>query len=225
MGFLGRLLSECKWFSYRTALLALGSRDPRAVAMGKISYAESITLMLLARGLPPRSIIVEIGSYGGLSTACLLHGSKSRGARVYAIDPFESHIEQQESDSTNIQLLKWKPSRVEVERRLRKMGCLNFELLQGMSYEVVRTWTRAIDLLWIDGNHDYEAVKTDFEEWSGFIKKGGKIAFHDSNKRNNKPGWTNYGWPGPTRLVREIVDGGGWVKLFSVESLTVIKKL
>lgn len=38
---------------------------------------------------------------------------------------------------------------------------------------------RMIDVLFIDGDHTYEGVKQDFEMYSGLVKKGGIIAFHD----------------------------------------------
>jgi predicted O-methyltransferase YrrM len=38
---------------------------------------------------------------------------------------------------------------------------------------------RQIDFLFIDGDHLYEGVKRDFELYSGFVRPGGLIAFHD----------------------------------------------
>jgi predicted O-methyltransferase YrrM len=38
---------------------------------------------------------------------------------------------------------------------------------------------RQLDLLFIDGDHTYEGVRKDFEMYSGLVKKGGLIAFHD----------------------------------------------
>jgi predicted O-methyltransferase YrrM len=38
---------------------------------------------------------------------------------------------------------------------------------------------RKIDFLFIDGDHAYEGVKTDFEMYSPLVRKGGIIAFHD----------------------------------------------
>lgn len=38
---------------------------------------------------------------------------------------------------------------------------------------------KKIDVLFIDGDHSYEGVKKDFENYSPFVKKGGLIAFHD----------------------------------------------
>jgi len=36
-----------------------------------------------------------------------------------------------------------------------------------------------LDLLFIDGNHTFEGVKTDYEMYSPLVKKGGLIVFHD----------------------------------------------
>ena len=36
-----------------------------------------------------------------------------------------------------------------------------------------------VDFLFIDGDHTYEGVKSDFELYSGLVAKGGMVAFHD----------------------------------------------
>jgi predicted O-methyltransferase YrrM len=36
-----------------------------------------------------------------------------------------------------------------------------------------------VDFLFIDGDHTYEGVKSDFEMYSGLVRPGGLIAFHD----------------------------------------------
>ena len=36
-----------------------------------------------------------------------------------------------------------------------------------------------LDLLFIDGNHTYNSVQADFEMYSGLVRKGGIISFHD----------------------------------------------
>jgi predicted O-methyltransferase YrrM len=38
---------------------------------------------------------------------------------------------------------------------------------------------RAFDLLYIDGDHSYEGVKADFNMYSGLVRPGGLIMFHD----------------------------------------------
>ena len=36
-----------------------------------------------------------------------------------------------------------------------------------------------VDFIYIDGDHNYEGVKKDFEMYSPLVRKGGIIAFHD----------------------------------------------
>jgi cephalosporin hydroxylase len=36
-----------------------------------------------------------------------------------------------------------------------------------------------LDFLFIDGDHSYKGVKLDFEDYKGFVRPGGLIAFHD----------------------------------------------
>jgi cephalosporin hydroxylase len=36
-----------------------------------------------------------------------------------------------------------------------------------------------LDVLFIDGDHSYKGVKTDFELWSPLVRPGGMILFHD----------------------------------------------
>ena len=38
---------------------------------------------------------------------------------------------------------------------------------------------KQVDILFIDGDHQYEGVKRDFELWSPLVRSGGVIVFHD----------------------------------------------
>jgi cephalosporin hydroxylase len=54
---------------------------------------------------------------------------------------------------------------------------------------------RPVDFLFIDGDHEYEGVRRDFELWSPLVAAGGLIAFHDVNESH---------WPGVVRLWNEL---------------------
>ena len=51
--------------------------------------------------------------------------------------------------------------------------------------EVIKTLLKhvnePIEFLFIDGDHEYNAVKLDFDLWEPKVMNGGIIAFHDSN--------------------------------------------
>jgi cephalosporin hydroxylase len=42
-------------------------------------------------------------------------------------------------------------------------------------------YTEKVDLLFIDGDHTYEGVKQDYNDYKQFVNPGGWIAFHDIN--------------------------------------------
>lgn len=52
---------------------------------------------------------------------------------------------------------------------------------QGYTTDVAAAWPKnlKIDLLFIDADHKYEAVRADWLNWSPLVKTGGIIAFHD----------------------------------------------
>lgn len=45
---------------------------------------------------------------------------------------------------------------------------------------------KAVDFLFIDGDHHYAACKRDYELYSPFVRKGGFIGFHDIQNRRLK---------------------------------------
>lgn len=44
-----------------------------------------------------------------------------------------------------------------------------------------------LDFLFIDGDHTYEGVKKDFEDYGPLVRPGGLIAFHDIVRNDDKP--------------------------------------
>lgn len=74
----------------------------------------------------------------------------------------------------------YKPS---LEQQARDHGLSHrIELIQGEFGEVAKQWPSIgpeIDVLHIDGTHEYDAVKADFTNWQEYVKEDGVIIFHD----------------------------------------------
>jgi precorrin-6B methylase 2 len=185
---------------------------------GMITLPECVELHKIARKLPNKSVIVEIGCFGGLATAYILSGCK-KSCFVYSIDPFASDIPSQKKivmgyknrnyrEAEKVSLNN-KPSKRMVSKKLKSLGFKNFQLIEGFSDTVVKKWKRTIDLLWIDGNHEYEAVKNDFFNWSPYIRKGGSIVFHDANKKDGSNYW-KWGLRGPSKVVNKYINLPMW---------------
>jgi hypothetical protein len=66
--------------------------------------------------------------------------------------------------------------------------------------------SRIWDLIYIDGNHDYEVVRQDWDVCSGNIRAGGVIVLDDAGLGTafNPPMFASKGHPGPSRLAKEI---------------------
>ena len=133
---------------------------------------------------------IEIGSYAGESTEILLRS----GAffRLYCIDPWEmgydsadyagdEHISEAEQAFNE----RFKGNPVVVKIRMK-------------SHEAKKLFDdESIDFIYIDGNHQYDAVRQDLEDYGRKIKTGGVIAGHDYNSP---------AWPGVTKAVDEYIE-------------------
>jgi hypothetical protein len=118
--------------------------------------------------LRPGARIVEIGSHQGRSTVVLAAAARALGARVTAVDPF---VEGRWFAGRQI--------RARFEANLAAAGLHPVvDLMVGYSTKLRRTWTEPIDLLYIDGKHDYWTF-TDDLRWSDRLPPGGEILVHD----------------------------------------------
>ncbi|MGH9689297.1 MAG: class I SAM-dependent methyltransferase, partial [Candidatus Acidiferrales bacterium] len=73
--------------------------------------------------------------------------------------------------------------------------------IEQFSSDAVRNWRIPIDFLLIDGDHSEKGVRSDWEDWSRFVKPGGVVLFHDA--RLFEGGWTHAAY-GPLIVVDEL---------------------
>jgi MMP 1-O-methyltransferase len=167
---------------------------------GWLTDEEGEALYELARACTGKGVIVEIGSWKGKSTICLGRGSKA-GASVpiYAIDP---HTEYRVGDfRTNI-------DRAGVSELVTPIASL--------SQPAADDFDQPIELLFVDGSHEYDLVLEDFEKWVPKVVEGGWVAFHDTT-------WT----AGPRKVVGHAIYRSRRFKdaRFVVGSTTVARKV
>lgn len=83
---------------------------------------------------------------------------------------------------------------------------------------IAETFGGEVDFLFIDGDHTYEGVKSDYEMYSPLVRKGGLIAFHDIREHPPETGcevkkfWDELKDRLPSTSIEEIIDaeGGAW---------------
>lgn len=165
--------------------------------------------------------LVEIGAAYGASTILMLTHAPAM-AMVYSIDPFwrDSHGGFQVSAGE---------CRRNVSRALKSLAGLNvlsrWCLYIQPSCEVVQRWDQPVGFLYIDGDHKYQAVKKDFQDWVKHVMHGGIIVLHDSRREPNSPeGVFARGWPGPTQLANELTSHRCVELIEEVFSMTIWRR-
>lgn len=181
---------------------------------GWISDIEGYVLHRIARDGEGEGAIVEIGSWMGKSTAWLAAGSAARGREtVHAIDTFEGSPEHQDTtvlreEGTTYHRFTDNLERVGLFDRVTPIVATSLKAAAGWDGSPVR-------LLFIDGDHSYEAVKADLEAWLPFVVPGGYVVFDDVIDA----------FPGVQRLVAEATaDAGPLKRLLGVAKIWVTRK-
>jgi hypothetical protein len=137
---------------------------PSAWNMPPKSHNEFV-IWLLNRINP--QVTVELGVDWGYSSFLLALHSKGI---VYGIDCFDQSKHGMREDGDYQFALDVK----------NKLKLNNLEIIKGYFDDVAKTWNKKINLLHIDGLHDYENCKNDCDTWAPLLEEDGVILFHDT---------------------------------------------
>jgi predicted O-methyltransferase YrrM len=112
---------------------------------------------------------VEIGRMLGGSAILMA----SAGAQVLSLD---LHV------SKTVEGEKGEVADIALDKKLQELGLRNkVEIIVADSHTYDTTsLIEKVDILFIDGDHSYEGVKKDYENWFKTVKSGGHILFHDA---------------------------------------------
>lgn len=181
---------------------------------GWINDIEGYVLYRLARDGEGEGAIVEIGSWMGKSTAWLAAGSMARAREpVHAIDTFAGSPEHQETAVLREEGTTYH----RFTDNLEKAGVFDHvEPLVATSLEAAADWDgRPVRLLFIDGDHSYEAAKADLDAWLPYVAPGGYVVFDDVIDS----------FPGVQRVVADATGTAGPLKrLLGVAKIWVTRK-
>ena len=147
-----------------------------------------------AKATPANGLIVEVGSFLGRSTVSMAFGCLETARRIVAIDTFEGNSDDFINGKNNV---SWEGSdffNVFWQHLTARDLAVYVIPIRGMSHDVGRMWSAPINLLFLDGSHNYEDVKQDLELFLPWVVPGGCVAMHDVTE----------GWPGVYRVWDEI---------------------
>jgi hypothetical protein len=130
-------------------------------------------------------IMVEIGVCHGTLSEFLLTNNKS--SYLYCVDPYISYNEYVDACNTEVNDTLFLSTR----ERLTKKFNNRVSFIRKFSDNAIDYVPNNLDFIYIDGNHKYEYVYNDLENWFKKLKKGGLIICDDASdtddsKRDNE---------------------------------------
>lgn len=177
---------------------------------GWLMDCEGELLFKLARECEGRGAIVEIGSWKGKSTIWLGKGSLAgQKAPVWAIDPHTGSDEHREAFGS-----VWTFD--EFKKNIAESGLSDVVIpLVKTSEAAARNFEERVELVFIDGAHDYESARRDFDLWAPKVVDGGVVALHDTTCGE-----------GPRRVVVEgLCDSRRFKDVHLVGSIAYARKV
>jgi hypothetical protein len=148
---------------------------------------------------------LEIGVYRGqtISLWALLGKSFGYGVNVWGISPL-SEVGDRHSSYAKLDYAK------EIHSNFEHFQLTQPTLIKALSSDhtaVTKIRDTIWDLVYIDGSHDYDVAKEDYENAKIGLKSGGYLVLDDSSLNTKYcPQVKNStkGWPGPSRVFDEI---------------------
>jgi hypothetical protein len=165
------------------------------IVHGWMSENERMALRRWAFGLK----VLEIGCYEGLSTMQLAMTAD----HVTTVDTFDGRATPAERDTEEAFHLN-----------MKSCGATSKVFaIKGESGKVLPKLEKSFELIFVDGDHSPEGVRSDATLSRQILKEGGALAFHDYT----------YEHPGVIRIVDELIEGGMYLAE-KTDSLVVLKE-
>lgn len=159
---------------------------------GRIPHHKTRVINAVVEKLENMNNYLEIGVHNGASMSYAVSGKK---IECYGIDLFDKCV-QYKRDKLSLE-------RTEKNIQLNNKNKSAITLIQGDStnpktLEKLKNTlgSKDIDLLFIDGNHSYEYVKSDFFLYTELVREGGIIILDDYTPR----------WPGVYKFANNLKD-------------------
>lgn len=145
-----------------------------------------------------------------------MHGVNTRLIRsVMSNDGIVTGIDPHPAGSLGVSL-----ERLIARRELAKDRRGTAVLLRMLSFEAAADWTTPIDFLFIDGDHSWNGIERDWQDWSGHVIPGGIVALHDSRSVSWRPDLDS------VRYQQEVIcNDPRFREIDAVDTLTILERI
>lgn len=169
---------------------------------GWFDLSQAIAIQTFVKQLPPRSKLVELGSFQGRSSVAIAAVLPPESV-LYCVDHFQGSEEHKQWNLDVSNLLEAFTSNIErfgVKDKIYTLSMSTTEAAQKFEPE-------SVDLVLVDAAHDYDSVKADLLHWYPKLKPGGYLFCDDYQPE----------WPGVMRAVKtvglegKLISGSLWM--------------
>ncbi len=185
--------------------------------IGEICKSEHIEYMINLKKNMKCGVYVEIGVlYGG---SIIEHMKDKQECVFIGIDPFTGYYGQSYDPHRKVDLTEHLNI---VKKNIDDNNPHNhsYHLLKGFSNDVIEDFSKLslkIDYLFIDGDHSYQGVKDDFNNYLPFLNNEGIIVFDNYN---------DISWKEVKTAVDEIIENYKEIELVNkYGNCCVVKKI
>lgn len=194
--------------------LAMKAMEIEKLCIGRLATTvqDGVVRMLVAESVAgPHLGVLEIGALFGVNLAIIFNHCITRfdSVKVICLDPFDGYYGKPIDAAFNLPI---NPESFCRNMQLGNVPVENYRLIQKYStdltaLEAVRK--ERITLLIIDGDHSYDGVKFDYENYFPVLEPGGYVIFDDYNAKE---------WPGVQNFIDQVVRNDPvceWIGAFS----------
>lgn len=147
---------------------------------GRICHHRVVVLNIIAKLINAKTYL-EIGVHNGSSMSYTLFDNPS--LKCVGVDLFENTISRYSHDHLALNRTLKNITKVGNEKNTITLVQGNSSSPETMERVKVNLDNRKVDLLFIDGDHSYRGIKSDFVNYAELVRKDGIVVIDDYNNR------------------------------------------
>lgn len=192
---------------------------------GFLDPEEGEALYACALEMAAKGPCLEIGSYCGKSALYLGSACKAAGGVLFSIDHHRGSEEQQPGegyfDAGLFDFATLQIDTLPFFRQALDAAGLNDTVIPMIcaSQVAARAWQTPLALVFIDGGHAYETVRSDYERWHPHLMPGGRLLFHDLFEDPAEGGQA------PWEVYQRALSSGCLEETARIKSLGILQRL